>query len=105
MKRQPTPDVLVTISCRSHAELRRAPKAVLYHLESLRPCMTTRLSDEASEDATVCILIVRVIPIDPQLFRPEEACEIIRQTLAQSLTFIRTWECMLDLQDNEPSKR
>ena len=77
--------IIVTIHCSDLSEMQRAKEAVLYHLETLDPEFT-------AEGNT---LTVRVIPIDPQLFTPEEACDILRQTLAQSLTFISDWKCVL----------
>ena len=69
--------VLISIPCQSAAEMLQAKEAVLFHLETLNP--------EFSAEGTT--LTVKVIPLDPQLFLPDEACDIIRQTLAQSLTF------------------
>ena len=40
-------------------------------------------------------MTIKVVPLDPQLFLPDEACDIIRQTLAQSLTFNHSWTCTL----------
>ena len=77
--------VLITIPCQSTEELQKAKEAVLFHLETLNPEFTT-------EGTT---LTVKVIPLDPQLFLPDEACDIIRQTLAQSLTFNHCWTCTL----------
>ena len=77
--------VLISIPCQSAAELLQAKEAVLFHLETLNP--------ELSAEGTT--LTVKVIPLDPKLFYPDEACNIIRQTLAQSLTFIRSWTCTL----------
>lgn len=77
--------VKIVIPCRSAEEMHQARKAVLYHLETLNP--------EVEESGTR--LTVSVVPIDPKLFEAEEACEIIRQTLAQSLTFIKGWTCAL----------
>ena len=68
--------VLISIPCQSTEELQKAKEAVLFHLETLNP--------EFSAEGTT--LTVKVIPLDPQLFLPDEACDIIRQTLAQSLT-------------------
>ena len=77
--------IKITIPCHSAEELTRAKQAVLYHLETLNP-------DFETENNT---LKVSVIPIDPKLFYPDEACNIIRQTLAQSLTFNHEWTCAL----------
>ena len=77
--------VLITIPCQSTEELQKAQEAVLFHLETLNP--------EFSAEGTT--LTVKVIPLDPQLFLPDEACDIIRQTLAQSLTFNHYWNCTL----------
>ena len=77
--------VLISIPCQSAAEMLQAKEAVLFHLETLNPDFTT-------EGTT---LTVKVIPLDPQLFLPDEACDIIRQTLAQSLTFNHCWTCTL----------
>lgn len=79
--------VVITIHCRDLSEMQRAKEAVLYHLETLDP--------EFSIDGNT--LTIRVIPIDPKLFEPEEACDILRQTLAQSLTFISEWTCTLHI--------
>ena len=77
--------VLISIPCQSTEELQEAKEAVLFHLETLNPGFTT-------EGTT---LTAKVIPLDPQLFLPDEACDIIRQTLAQSLTFNHCWTCTL----------
>ena len=77
--------VLITIPCQNTEELQKAKEAVLFHLETLNP--------EFSIEGTT--LTVKVIPLDPQLFLPDEACDIIRQTLAQSLTFNHCWTCTL----------
>ena len=77
--------VIISILCQSTEELQKAKEAVLFHLETLNPEFST-------EGST---LTVKVIPIDPQLFLPDEACDIIRQTLAQSLTFNHSWTCTL----------
>ncbi len=82
--------VIITIPCRDLMEIQRAKEAVLYHLETLNP-------DFAARGNT---LTVRVIPLDPSLFQPEEACNIIRQTLAQSLTFVHDWTCQLHQQES-----
>ena len=73
--------VLISIPCQSTEELQKAKEAVLFHLETLNPEGTT--------------LTVKVIPLDHKLFYPDEACDIIRQTLAQSLTFNHCWTCTL----------
>ena len=85
MKRNQKHIVIVTITCRDLSEMQKAKEAVLYHLETLNP--------EFSADGNT--LTVRVIPLDPKLFFPDEACSIIRQTLAQSLSFTRDWNCEL----------
>ena len=77
--------VQITIPCQSAEEMRQAKQAVLYHLETLNP-------EFKAEGNT---LMVTVVPLDPKLFQPEEACSIIRQTLAQSLTFNHEWTCTL----------
>ena len=77
--------VIITIPCQSAAEMLQAKEVVLFHLETLNP--------ELSAEGTT--LTVKVIPLDPQLFLPDEACDIIRQTLAQSLTFNHCWTCTL----------
>ena len=81
--------ILITIPFRDTEELQRAKAAVLYHLETLEPDLSVRGGT----------LTVRVVPIDPSLFYPEEARDIIRLTLAQSLTFIPAWTC--ELEDNQ----
>ncbi len=68
--------VIISIPCQSTEELQKAKEAVLFHLETLNP-------DFTAEGTT---LTVKVVPLDPQLFLPDEACDIIRQTLAQSIT-------------------
>lgn len=75
--------VKITIRCQSAEEMQKAKEAVLYHLETLNP----------EFHATNNTLTVTVPPLDPKLFLPDEACSIIRQTLAQSLTFIHEWTC------------
>ena len=77
--------VIISIPCQDAEELQKAKGAVLFHLETLNP--------EFSVEGTT--LTVKVIPLDPQLFFPDEACDIIRQTLAQSLTFNHCWTCTL----------
>ena len=77
--------VIITIPCQSTEELQKAKEAVLFHLETLNP--------ELSAEGTT--LTVKVIPLDPKLFYPDEACDIIRQTLVQSLTFNHCWTCTL----------
>ena len=77
--------VLISIPCQSAAEMLQAKEAVLFHLETLNPDLTT-------EGTT---LTVKVVPLDPQLFLPDEECDIIRQTLAQSLPFNHSWTCTL----------
>ena len=77
--------VIISIPCQSVAEMLQAKEAVLFHLETLNP--------EISIDANT--LIVKLVPLDSKLFYPDEACEIIRQTLAQSLTFNHEWTCTL----------
>ena len=85
MKKNQKHFVLISIPCQSAEEMLQAKGAVLFHLETLNPEFTT-------EGTT---LTVKVIPLDPQLFLPDEACDIIRQTLAQSLTFNHCWTCTL----------
>ena len=80
--------VLISIPCHSAEEMLQAKEAVLVHLETLNP--------EFSTEGTT--LTIKVIPLDPQLFLPDEACDIIRQTLAQSLTFNHCWTCTLHTQ-------
>lgn len=77
--------VKITIHCQSAEEMQKAKEAVLYHLETLNP----------EFQAVNNTLTVSVPPLDPKLFFPDEACSIIRQTLAQSLTFIHEWTCTL----------
>ena len=77
--------VIISIPCQNTEELQKAKEAVLFHLETLNPEFST-------EGST---LTVKVIPLDPKLFYPDEACDIIRQTLAQSLTFNHCWTCTL----------
>ena len=77
--------VKITIHCQSAEEMLKAKEAVLYHLETLNP-------EFSAEENT---LKVSVPPLDSKLFLPDEACSIIRQTLAQSLTFIHEWTCTL----------
>ena len=85
MKKNQKHFVLISIPCQSAEEMLQAKEAVLFHLETLNPEFTT-------EGTT---LTVKVVPLDPQLFLPDEACDIIRQTLAQSLTFNHSWTCTL----------
>lgn len=77
--------VKITIRCQSAEEMLKAEEAVLYHLETLNPKFQVVKNK----------LTVTVPPLDPKLFLPDEACSIIRQTLAQSLTFIHEWTCTL----------
>lgn len=77
--------ILISIPCTNTAQILQAKKAVLYHLESLNPELSIKGKT----------LIVQVIPIDPDLFTIEEACSIICQTLAQSLSFNQRWTCTM----------
>ena len=77
--------VIISIPCQSAEELQKAKGAVLFHLETLNP-------EFSIKDTT---LTAKVVPLDPQLFLPDEACDIIRQTLALSLTFNHCWTCTL----------
>ena len=77
--------VIISIPCQSAEEMQQAKEAILFHLETLNP--------EFSTEGTT--LTVKVIPLDPKLVLPDEACDIIRQTLAQSLTFNHCWTCIL----------
>lgn len=77
--------VKIVIPCRSAEEMQQAKETVLYHLETLNP-------EFVADNNT---LTVSVPPLDSELFAPAEACDIIRQTLAQSLTFIHEWTCTL----------
>ena len=77
--------VIISIPCQSAEEMLQAKEAVLFHLETLNPEFSAKGST----------ITVKVIPLDPQLFLPDEACDIIRQTLAQSLTFNHGWTCTL----------
>ena len=77
--------VKIVIPCQSAEEMQQAKETVLYHLETLNP-------EFVADNNT---LTVSVPPLDPNLFLPDEACDIIRQTLAQSLTFIHEWTCTL----------
>ena len=77
--------VKIVIPCHSAEELQQSQQAVLYHLETLNPEL----------QSVGYTLTVSVIPIDPKLFFPDEACDIIRHTLAQSLTFNHEWTCTL----------
>lgn len=79
--------VKITIPCQTAEEMQQAKEAVLYHLETLNPEFV----------ATNNTLTVSVPPLDPKLFFPDEACDIIRQTLAQSLTFNHEWMCTLHI--------
>ena len=85
MKKNQKHFVIISIPCQSAEELQKDKEAVLYHLETLNPEFTTKGTT----------LTAKVVPLDPQLFLPDEACDIIRQTLAQSLTFNHCWTCTL----------
>ena len=85
MKKNQKHFVLISIPCQSAEEMLQAKEAVLFHLETLNPEFTT-------EGTT---LTVKVVPLDPQLFLPAEACDINRQPLAQSLTINHCWTCTL----------
>ena len=85
MKNASSPFVHLTLPCRDLAEMQRAKEAVLYHLETLNPEFSAH-----GNKLSVC-----VVPIDPTLFLPDEACEIIRQTLTPSLSFLSNWTCRL----------
>lgn len=77
--------VKIAIRCQSAEEMQKAIEVINYHLETLNPHI--KRADNR--------LIVQVSPLDSQLFAPDEACDIIRRTLAQSLTFIHGWTCTL----------
>ena len=77
--------VKIVIYCQSAEEMQQSKEAVLYHLETLNP-------EFAADNNT---LTVSVPPLDSKLFAPEEACDIIHQTLARSLTFTHEWTCTL----------
>lgn len=77
--------VQISITCHSAEEMQKALEAVNYHFETLNPQVKR----------TANHLTVQVPPLDSQLFAPDEACDIIRQTLAQSLTFTTDWKCTL----------
>ena len=77
--------VKIVIPCRNAEEMQQAKEAILYHLETLN-------LEFVADNNT---LTVSVPPLDPKLFAPDEACDIIRQTIAQSLTFIHEWTCTL----------
>ena len=77
--------IQISIPCHSAEEKQKAIEVINYHLETLN------LQIKKTADN----LTVQVPPLDPDLFEPEEACDIIRQTLAQSLTFTTDWKCTL----------
>ena len=77
--------VIISIPYQDAEELQKAKEAVLFHLETLNPEFETKGTT----------LTAKVVPLDPKLFYPDEACDIIRQTLAQSLTFNHCWTCTL----------
>jgi hypothetical protein len=77
--------VKIEIKCQSADEMLKAKSAVLYHLETLNP------EFQVNEN----VLTVTVPPLDSKLFYPDEACKIIHDTLAQSLTFVHEWTCTL----------
>ena len=77
--------VKIVIPCQSAEEMLKAKEAVLFHLETLNP-------EFVADNNT---LTVSVPPLDSKLFYPDEACDIIRQTIAQSLTFNHEWTCTL----------
>ena len=77
--------VKIVIHCQSAEEMQKAKEAVLYHLETLNP-------EFVADNNT---LTVSVPPLDSKLFLPDEACDIIRRTIAQSLTFNHEWTCTL----------
>ena len=65
--------VLISIPCQSAEEMLQAKEAVLFHLETLNPEFTT-------EGTT---LTVKVVPLDPHLSYPDEACDSLRHTPVQ----------------------
>ncbi len=77
--------VEIEILCRNATELNKAEEAVLYHLSSLKP-------EISKEDKS---LKMSVVTIDPTLFRPGEACDIIYCTLEPKLDFVKEWKCTL----------
>ena len=77
--------VKIVIHCQSAEEMQQSKEAVLYHLETLNP-------EFVADNNT---LTVSVPPLDSDLFAPDEACNIIRQTLAHTHTFIQEWKCTL----------
>ena len=77
--------IQISIPCHSAEEKQKAIEVINYHLETLNPQI----------NRTTNCLTVQVPPLDEELFEPQEACDIIRQTLAQSLTFTIDWKCTL----------
>lgn len=77
--------VKIEINCRTIEEIGKSKTAVLYHLATLNPKF----------EVSQLRLTASVTPLDSKLFRPDEACEIIRLTLERSLTFNHDWTCTL----------
>ena len=68
--------VIISIPCQSAAEMLQAKEAVLFHLETLNPEFTT-------EGTT---LTVKVVPLDPQLFLPDDSVLIMLAKRADKVT-------------------
>ena len=75
--------VIITVRCSSAEDLVQARQAINYHLETLNPEFSIKRN---------CLTAI-VPPLDTY-FEPQEACDIIRLTLAQSLT-PQDWKCTL----------
>lgn len=76
--------VIIEIVCPTLEDKAKAKECINYHLETLQP------------QFKVCKnkLTVTILPLDTHLFALQEGLDIIRQTLAQSLTFT-AFKCSL----------
>ena len=74
--------VIIEIVCPTLEDKAKVKECVIYHFETLQPQFK-----ESKNKLTATIL-----PLDTHLFTLQEGLDIIRQTLAQSLTFT-TFKC------------
>lgn len=81
--------IKIEINCKDTAEQQKVIEVINFHLETLNPQFTKKANK----------LTVIVPPLDSKLFEPQEACDIIRLTLAQSLYFITDWKCTLHIKN------
>ena len=76
--------VIIEIVCPTSEDKAKAKEIVMYHLETLQPQFK-----ETKHELTAVVL-----PLDTHLFSLQEGLDIIRLTLAQSITFTE-FQCSL----------